>query len=248
MAADVDQLRAVIAKADSHQERMASALAKLENRVTDIMATAPLKDGALFDLEWAVKARVELRQAIEAEYLTTVDGLVREYTAVAKDAADMLNTYGSVTRLDPSIISELQSMTFKGFEDLGQEYLDAVSKELYENTLVGTTFAQSVATIKASVSTGLGRYASQALHDSLMQFDATVNTKMAIDAGATKFKYFGPDDSVTREFCERHVGKTYTKEEIIEQWSGSWAGKIDGDPFVVRGGYNCRHRFRGVFD
>ena len=42
-------------------------------------------------------------------------------------------------------------------------------------------------------------------------------------------------------------GKTYTKEEIEEIWSGSWAGKISGDPFVVRGGYNCRHRFRGVF-
>jgi hypothetical protein len=139
-------------------------------------------------------------------------------------------------------------MTFKGFEDLGQNYLDVVSKELYENTLVGTTFAQSVATIKASVSSDLGRYASQSLHDSLMQFDATVNTKIAIDAGATKFKYFGPDDSVTREFCGRHVGKVFTKEEVTEAWSGSWAGKISGDPFVVRGGYNCRHHFRGVFE
>ena len=37
------------------------------------------------------------------------------------------------------------------------------------------------------------------------------------------------------------------KEEIEEIWSGSWAGKIDGNPFIVRGGYNCRHRFRAVF-
>jgi hypothetical protein len=80
-----------------------------------------------------------------------------------------------------------------------------------------------------------------------LQFDATVNTKIALDAGATEFKYYGPDDETTREFCERHVGKTYTKEEIAEIWSGEWAGKISGDPFVVRGGYNCRHRFRGIF-
>ena len=70
----------------------------------------------------------------------------------------------------------------------------------------------------------------------------------ALDAGATEFKYYGPDDETTREFCERHVGKTYTKEEIAEIWSGEWAGKISGDPFVVRGGYNCRHRFRGIFE
>jgi len=248
MAADVDQLRSVIARAEGHQGKLAAALVTLENRITDIMATAPLKDGTLFDLEWAVKARVEIRQAIEADYLVTVDGLVREYTAVSAEAVAMLNNYGSVTKLDPSIISELQSMTFKGFEDLGDNFLDAVSKELYENTLIGTTFAQSVANIKASVSSDLGRYASQSLHDSLMQFDATVNTKLAIDAGATSFKYYGPDDSVIREFCSRHVGKVYTKEEIEQEWSGSWAGKISGDPFTVRGGYNCRHRFRGVFE
>ena len=151
------------------------------------------------------------------------------------------------TKLDPAIISQLQSMTFQGFNDLGQNYLDAVSKEIYENTLTGTSFAASVATIKQSVDASLGRYAKQALHDGLMQFDAAVNTRIALDAGATEFKYYGPDDEVTRDFCEKHVGKTYTKEEIEEIWSGQWAGKISGDPFVVRGGYNCRHRFRGVF-
>ena len=167
---------------------------------------------------------------------------------IADDVAAMLSTYADVTKLDPSIISELQSMTFKGFEDLGQNYLDAVSKELYESTLTGATFAQSLNTIKASVNANLGRYASQGLHDALMQFDATVNTKIAIEAGATEFKYYGPDDEATRDFCEKHVGKTYTKEEIDSIWEGSWAGKISGDPFVVRGGYNCRHRFRGVFE
>ena len=248
MPADVDQLRSVIAKADSHQEKLAAALVKLEDRITDLMATAPLKDGSLFDLEWAIAARVQLRNAIEQEYLATVDGLVREYTVIADDVAKMLSTYADVTKLDPAIISELQSMTFKGFEDLGQNYLDAVSKELYESTLTGATFAQSLNTIKASVNANLGRYASQGLHDALMQFDATVNTKIAIEAGATEFKYYGPDDESTRDFCEKHVGKTYTKEEIDSIWEGSWAGKISGDPFVVRGGYNCRHRFRGVFE
>ena len=65
MPADVDQLRSVIARADSHQEKLAAALVKLEDRITDLMATAPLKDGELFDLEWAIAARVQLRNAIE---------------------------------------------------------------------------------------------------------------------------------------------------------------------------------------
>ena len=128
MPADVDQLRAVISRAEGHQGKLANALVKLEDRITDLMATAPLKDGELFDLEWAIAARVQLRNAIEQEYLATVDGLVREYAVIADDVAAMLSTYADVTKLDPSIISELQSMTFKGFEDLGQNYLDAVSR------------------------------------------------------------------------------------------------------------------------
>ena len=247
MAADVDQLNAVIAQADRHQALLASALLKLESRIADLMATAPLRDGALFDLDWAVQARVQLREAIEQEYLSVVDGIVRDYSVLADDIASMLGTYGDVTKLDPAIISQLQTLTFQGFDDLGGNFLDAVSKEIYENTLTGTSFASSVTTIKQSVDSGLGRYAKQSLHDGLLQFDATVNTKIALDAGATEFKYYGPDDEATREFCNRHIGKTYTKEEIEEIWSGDWAGKISGDPFVVRGGYNCRHRFRGIF-
>jgi len=214
MAADIDQLRELIKLAETHQAKLASALVKLENRIADIMATAPLRDGELFDLEWAVQARVVLREAIEQEYLTVVDGLVRQYNDVAAKAIAMLGQYGDIANLDASIIQQLQSLTFKGFEDLGQQYLDVIAKEVYESTLTGTPFAASVATIRATVGSDLGRYASQQLHDSLMQFDAAVNTRIALESGAKEFKYQGPDDEVTRAFCGKHVGKTYTKEEI----------------------------------
>jgi hypothetical protein len=248
MAKDVEHLKGVIALAETHQAKLAAALIQLEKRLSGLMAQAPLRGGNLFDLEWAVQARVVLRESIQAEYLTTVDSIVREYAIVAEDAAAMLGTYGDIALLDNSVVSELQRMTYKGYEDLGQQYLDVVSKEIYNNTLLGTSFANSVETIKASVDAGLGRYAKQQLHDGLMQFDAAINTKIALDSGATKFKYYGPDDSKTRPFCEEHVGKVYTKEEIDVIWQESWAGKISGEPFVVRGGYNCRHRFRGYID
>ena len=35
-----------------------------------------------------------------------------------------------------------------------------------------------------------------------------------------------------------------TEDEIREEWANnSWAGKSSGDPFIVRGGYNCRHHW-----
>lgn len=248
MAADTDHFAILDRLADRHEERLASALNVLEERVSDLMATAPLRDGQLFDLEWALNARTQLRQMIDEEYLATVDGIIREYDDVAVGAADMLREYGDIVNLDQSVVSQLQQLTFQGFEDIGTEYLDVIAKQVYESTLTGTTFAQSVAAVKDVVGKDMARYASQQVHDALTQFDRTVNTKIALDSGATKFKYRGSDDSKTRSFCRKHVDKVYTIDEINEIWQGEWSGKSSSNAFVSAGGYNCRHRFRPVFD
>ena len=158
MAADTDHYNIVERLAERHEERIASALVKLEDRVADLMATAPLRDGQLFDLEWALNARTELRQAITEEYLTEVDSIIRDYNSVADDAVAMLGTYGDIAELDRDVISQLQRMSFQGLEDLGTEYLDVLAKQVYESTLTGTTFAASVTAVKATVGDGMSRY------------------------------------------------------------------------------------------
>ena len=39
-----------------------------------------------------------------------------------------------------------------------------------------------------------------------------------------------------------------TEEELRRIWQGSWAGKSEGDPFIVRGGYRCRHTWLPVVE
>ena len=248
MAADTDHFDALDKLADTHQRKLAESLVTLENRIADLMATAPLQDGKLFDLEWAVNARNELRQVIREDYLTEVDSIIRDYDKVAVDAATMLSEYGDITQLDKSVVSQLQKMTYQGFEDLGAEHLDIISKQIYESTLTGATFANSVNAVREAVGRDMARYASQQVHDSLMQFDRAVNTKIALDSGAERFVYRGSDDEKTREFCQKHVGKIYTIDEINEIWQGEWTGKSSSNAFATAGGYNCRHRFRPVFD
>jgi len=93
------------------------------------------------------------------------------------------------------------------------------------------------------------RYASQMVHDSLMQFDAGINVAAGREVGATEWKYYGSIINDTRPWCVRHAGKKYSEDEIREMWANNeWAGKAPGDPFIVRGGYNCRHHWRPVFD
>lgn len=93
------------------------------------------------------------------------------------------------------------------------------------------------------------RYARQMIVDSMMQFDAAVNVAAAREIGADRWKYYGTVVEDSRDFCVRHVNEIWDEQEIRDKWSAtSWQGKADGDPFIVRGGYNCRHHFRPVFE
>lgn len=48
------------------------------------------------------------------------------------------------------------------------------------------------------------------------------------------FRYDGPSDSVTRKYCQDHVGKVYTADE---------AAKIQAE---IQTFYNCRHKLNGI--
>lgn len=248
MAADNDHVMFVEATIEKHQARLAVALATLEKRVADYIASAPLNDDDMFDLEWAVKSRAELRPMIQEEYLKAVDEMIRDYRVIENDAYDMLNNYGNISRLDPEIVTRLQEFSYQGFEDVATEYLDVVSKTLYESALTGASFSAAVDSAKQAINGRMARYANQQIHDTLMQFDSTINVRAGMEAGATKWAYKGSLVRGSRDHCRKHQDKIYTIEEIKEIWSGDWDGKQEGDPFKVRGGYNCGHVWRPVFE
>jgi len=89
------------------------------------------------------------------------------------------------------------------------------------------------------------RYATQLVQDSVMGFDGQFAKYRAEELGLTHYKYSGTSVRDTREFCRRNVNKTFSEDEIRRIWSSqTWSGKAQGDPFVVRGGYNCRHHWQ----
>jgi hypothetical protein len=100
------------------------------------------------------------------------------------------------------------------------------------------------------------RYASQILNDGLREFDAQVNAKKALDAGLEYVKYSGDIIPTTRSVCRNvlngvysnRAGNIFTVDEVRKLWERlpPWKGKKPGDPFIVRGGYNCRHQWSYV--
>jgi hypothetical protein len=83
---------------------------------------------------------------------------------------------------------------------------------------------------------------SKTVEATVMKFDGAFIAGKAERAGIERFEYAGGSIETSRPFCMDLDGETMTKDEIYELWDSSdWAGKEPGDPFVVRGGYNCRH-------
>lgn len=288
MPADTDHARIIEALGDSHERRLLDALQRLEERIAGIGMGAPMSDGKLFDLQYAVNARQAIVEAMTDEYLSEVDSIVRDYDRALESAVTMLNEFEIFAEVDPAIVNQLQRVSFQGFQDIASTFSDELANELYQNTLVGRSASDSIRNMRQRINgvymqsdqveiqrlvdlaasgdeaaaselrrvyasdragRNMRRYATQQVHDSLMQFDAGVNMAAARDVGAEKFKYYGSVVRDSRPWCVRHAGKTYTVDEINELWGeNDWAGKAPGDPFTTRGGYNCRHHWRPSFD
>ena len=80
------------------------------------------------------------------------------------------------------------------------------------------------------------------INTSLQAFSRTVTANKAAELGYETFRYMGPDDGVTRPFCEDTLNGgdngVYTLDEIQAM------DNEQGLPVMqYGGGYNCRHRW-----
>ena len=91
------------------------------------------------------------------------------------------------------------------------------------------------------------KYASLLVTDSIMGFDGQLAKFRADELGLNSYLYYGSIIKDSRDFCRKHTGKVYTEEQINQIWANDTAqGRDQGSPFIVRGGYNCRHSWQPI--
>lgn len=287
---ELDHAEIVAQLGATHEKRLLKVLKDLEDQIAALVMDAPLVDGKLSDLAWATQQRVQIRQAFRDTFLKDADTAVREYDTIVKSLGSMYEEYGSFLNIDNDVLNALKSVSYQGFQDIGNTFANELADELYQNTLVGKPVGDSIKSVRQKINgiymesdqaevnrlvkiaekggkageeavealhrvyaadrTGrnMRRYASQMVHDNMMQFDAGLNVAAGKEIGAENWKYYGSVINDSRPFCQTHAGQVMSEDEIRELWaSTSWAGKAQGDPFIVRGGYNCRHHFRPAF-
>jgi len=272
---------------DDHSRRMILALQRLEDEIAELASTAPLRDGQLFDLDWAVSARRDIRQSIDNTIMAEAQGIIGGYGDIQNELADAIKFTG----VPDEVLQGLQSLSFQGFEEIANSYSQELSDQMYQYTLTNRTQADMTKALRGKINgvyqeanqdeldelveianfgtdeakaqaieklhsvygsdklgNNLRRYASTYVRDSAQQFSAQATIAMANEAGVDKFEYYGNSINDTREHCRKHAGKVYTRDDIYKIWQGDWKGKSDGDPFIVRGGYNCRHQWLPIIE
>ena len=287
----------VIDLSDTQVERLQKSLQELENLVIKEASQIDPKRGSLkLRTTLALQLRPKLKQYIEETYLTAVQQNIADYD---KSAGWLLatfkeypipNEFKQITELDLTTIQQLKRGAYLPFEDLGSEFVNELSQEIYNSTLTGKPTEQMIADLRGKINgiyqssdndeaqdlvdfiannpdkteqvktaterlqtiygrdrlgNNFRRYATQLVQDSLMNFDGQFAKYRADELGLTSYKYTGTTVRDTRDFCRRNVNRVFTEEEIREIWSSqTWKGKAQGDPFIVRGGYNCRHHWQ----
>jgi hypothetical protein len=176
-------------------------------------------------------------QDLGNEFVNTLANEVYQSTLVGRPVVDMVQT----------IRSKINGIYQQADTKKAQDLVNYIANNP-NGAEVGTAISQLQTVYgRDRLGDNLNRYATQIVQDSLMGFDGQFAKYRADEVGLTSYVYYGSLVRDSRDFCVEHVDKIYTEEEIRDIWATeTWAGKAQGDPFVVRGGYNCRHSFQPI--
>jgi hypothetical protein len=180
-------------------------------------------------------------QNLATEFSNTLAQEVYQSTLVGKPFADVVETVRAKingiyqqadTRKQKELIDFVQAQRIAGKTNT-EDFKTAVDelKQSYGSTVTGANLAV---------------YSSQIVQDALMGFDGQFAKFRADELGLTSYVYFGSIIRDSRDFCVEHANKIFTEEEARQLWQNDWQGKSGSDPFIDRGGYNCRHHWQPV--
>jgi hypothetical protein len=180
-------------------------------------------------------------QNLATEFTNTLASEIYQSTLVGKPFADVVDT----------IRAKINGIYQQADTVKQQELVDFIQKQKIAGKTNTEDFKTAVDELKQTYSStvtgdNLSAYSGQIVQDALMGFDGKFAKFRADELGLTKYIYYGSIIRDSRDFCVEHVNKVFTEEEARALWQREWQGKSGSDPFLDRGGYNCRHHWQPV--
>ena len=212
-------------------------------------------EGIKVNMKQAQQVHKKLVQDFATEYNIPVNDITGSFGSISDFVEDSYRYLGEASQFSQvakHTLETLRDSQYEQFLRYGVEAQEAISEAMYNAVIAGEPFSSLLSTVQG-ILTGhedrRGRpmilHAKQHAFDSVMNFNNQANLLKSSEIGIEHFLYVGNVITTTRQFCARRVEKIYTREQI-EAWNDmDWAGKA-GPAMTHRGGYNCRHHWRGV--
>tara|TARA_R100001480_G_scaffold105588_1_gene107996 strand:- start:767 stop:2599 length:1833 start_codon:yes stop_codon:yes gene_type:complete len=178
--------------AASHEQRISKVLFDLEEDIIAQLQRAT--DGVPLTTDLAIQLRPNLKRLIEENYLKEGTKIISEYDEVVKGYMDYIRSvpdnlvspkFKTLTKPDLKLINQLKQLSFSGFEDVANRFLDTIATEVYSSAITGKPFPQVVENIRASIN-GVYRRSNEAAVNRLV---AIVEENRYSDDPIAKKKY-----------------------------------------------------------
>ena len=142
---------------DTHEQRVIGVLKKLEDEIiSDIIKSTD--GGVKLTTQLAIQLRPNLKRLIEENYLSEVDSFIRsDYDEIVKEYQKFIRPlpiptrFKTLTKPNLEVINQLKFLSFSGFEDIANTYLDTLANEVYQSAIVGKDFRSMVKNIRAKI-------------------------------------------------------------------------------------------------
>jgi hypothetical protein len=149
-----------------YYKTLTSTLDRIEREVVSLAnRDLPTSNGKLIELQAAVAIRPKIKQIIDKEYLPFADQVVREgFNKQAKRIEKAFKRIGNIpvefqelTKGDLSLVQNLKQQYYTQFKDVSNTFTRRLSEKVYQNTLVGSDFADLEKELRQTIN---GIYAS----------------------------------------------------------------------------------------
>lgn len=241
--------KAVQALASLIEQNLTRAITRIETIVSEQMQVEQVST-----ILQVPDALVEANLADVSERLEEI--FAAELEAIREDFATRLNTTVTFSGIDGDIINALlgsyQQATFQTIRDLGIDLQSELTRQVLtgEEIDIGDFIETQTPRVIRNLITELDTAA--------LSFSRSVTANKAQELGLEYFVYSGPNDKVTRPFCDYLLGdsaklpakvnipvqrdsRVYTRDEISRMDNGQGLNVL-----TFCGGWNCRHQFRPI--
>lgn len=165
------------------------------------------------------------------------------YGNIMADVRDVFKEESIKFNFDKSELLAIEKLTKSDIQIL-KNHVNTYSANI-KSSVLRTTFAggntSQIESILTKERNRLLRNLEVDLTNALQGFRNAITIAKGKEAGITQYRYSGPLDKKTRDFCRQHTGHIYTLKEIQKL-----RNSFGGPALTEMGGYNCRHEWRPV--